>query len=244
MQGEKRKFCKRTKPLSGLRRKTGLKGPWIYFLLPTLGLHQHRARWLTGEYYSRMVGLVRVGAWTSQLPFLALNPPLCCLPAASRQLPLPVRVRPEADGCCWLMGATEREGAEWGPSCSCWASKSLQLTLRLPRQGPKGHLRPRAGAGSRSTAAPPPPSQACVGKVGHTLRCGPPGASRPLRQSCATPQGSALGLRQQIFLPTLGWPWRQMKRWRRSGPRCPEAQGAWDAEWKPAPRGAWASRAQ
>lgn len=102
---EKRKFCKRTKlsQLSGLRRKTRLEGPGFSSSYQP-GACQGTGRSDWQESRTQLLSSSR-----SHHPHP--TPP----PSSQRGASPAKRARPEAEGCCWQMGAAEREGAEWGP---------------------------------------------------------------------------------------------------------------------------------
>lgn len=91
----------------------------------------------------------RSAAWGSERQLLSSpcshhpRPPPRHLPASGWELPLPVRARPEADGFCWLMGAAEREGAEW------------VRPARRPAR-PQGSSSPPAHSGIGVEGLPPP----------------------------------------------------------------------------------------
>lgn len=126
----------------------------------------------------------------------------------------------EADGRCWLMGAAEREGAEWGPRLVASGPQDPgRSSCAGPGRSRKGPLRPRAGAGNRSLRpgkhGPRGRASACAA----ALR-----GSRPWCRGRATQQGCVLGLQPRVSLPTQGWPQGEMQPWRQ--PRPTRSRGA------------------
>lgn len=149
-----------------------------------------------------MAGRVGIWASTSPLPFLSLPPPHTISQPRPGSFHCQCGWGREADGCCWLMGAAEREGAEWSPRpVAAWPQDPGSSPCPGPRCGRKGHLSPRAGAGCQSVRPGKPGPKGWAGPA-----LPPAGGSRPRCRGRATRQGSVLGLRPRVSLLTQSWP--------------------------------------
>lgn len=142
------------------------------------------------------------------------------------------RGRRQMDAADWWGRPSARARSEWGP-------RGGPPGLRVPAAPP-------APSGIGAEGLPPPRAStrpAWAQRWGPGPRCGPRGRSRPRCRGRATRRGLRAGGRRFSFSIRVD----PKDRWNGgggSGPRGLEAQGAWDAAWKPAPRGARASLAQ
>lgn len=114
------------------------------------------------------------------------------------------------------------------PARRCgWVTKSRRLILRPPGAGAEGTPLSKAGAGSQG-----PHAGQRGRKVGPGQRCSPRGGSRPLCRGRA-PHRDLRWARGRGFSFLLRVdPKDSCSRGGGSGPRRPEAQGAWDAALK------------